>query len=362
MDRTLCLWDLKNGLPISQSRPLGSIIRAVAMDDKLLVAGLSDNSCRVIREDHRDLSRPLFDLSTADDQSAFLRGHSGPVSTVDLTSRSLVTGSWDCSVKTYTRMDEELSLSRTDFYEDWVQSLVVRGKHTLVASGSIAHCVDHETGQTIHQFDGLHESVINSVEGSRDSRQMFTAGSEGLVMSHDLRMKRSSVVLWHHNGSVNALSYDDPWLASASSDGTVLLVNTQESSSTTNQRGLGPNCRLLHSPSNSPAYCVDVCDGWIGVGSESDTVKTFDFSKAVVISDKAAAARAANSIARNMSRKKGRSIQDAKVLAPSPAESLLGTSPPSLPPLIPELQGSRSKGHHWWRKKKEPKIGTIKKD
>jgi hypothetical protein len=333
----------------------------VALDDSLLVAGLGDNSCRVIHA-NRGQAGPLFDLSVAENESSFLRGHSGPVFCLDLTSETLTTGSWDTTVRTYCRSrpggaEEELTLSRTDCYPDWVQALVVRGKHTLVASGSVVHCVDQETGTAISKFDGLHESIINAVEGTRDSRILFTAGSEGLVMSHDLRMKRSSCVLWHHNSSVNSLSLDDPWLASSSSDGTVLLVNTEKAArGMTAQRGLGPNCRLLHSPSNNPAFCVDISDGWVCVGSESDTVKTFDFSKAMVASEKAAAARAAKATARGSGVKKNKGGADlrvnAKATAPSLSETLLGTSPPSLPPLIHELQAKSSKGHRWWRRRK----------
>lgn len=177
MDRTLCLWDLRSGLPLSQSKPLGAIVRGVAMDDSLLVAGLSDNSCRVVRANRSDRG-PLFDLSTAEDDSAFLRGHSGPVSCVDLTPGSVTTGSWDCTVRTYNRgRDDELALVRTDGYDDWVQSLVVRGKHTLVASGSIVYCVDHETGQTVMKFEGLHESTINALEVRDESNLVILEGS-----------------------------------------------------------------------------------------------------------------------------------------------------------------------------------------
>lgn len=45
-------------------------------------------------------------------------------------------------------------------------------------------------------------------------------------MAHDLRMRSGSRVLWHHNAGVAGLAYEDPWIASAGTDGVIMLIDT----------------------------------------------------------------------------------------------------------------------------------------
>lgn len=39
--------------------------------------------------------------------------------------------------------------------------------------------------------------------------------------------QEGSFVLWQHNAGVTGLSYEDPWLATSSADGSTMLINTQ---------------------------------------------------------------------------------------------------------------------------------------
>lgn len=80
-----------------------------------------------------------------------------------------------------------------------VLSVAARGKHLLVAAGSEVFCHDVATGQVVRKFQDLHQGSILCVEGTQDSKMLFTAAGEGLVMAHDLRMKHSSRLIWHHN-------------------------------------------------------------------------------------------------------------------------------------------------------------------
>lgn len=58
---------------------------------------------------------------------------------------------------------------------------------------------DLASGQLLRKFQNLHEGSVAGVEGSHNGRLIFTGAADGLVMAHDLRMKRPSCVLWHHN-------------------------------------------------------------------------------------------------------------------------------------------------------------------
>jgi len=211
----------------------------VAMDPRLIVSGCADKTLKAwvpaSSSDYPDhictggaketQSPPLFDLS---ESHIDLPAHGGPVSTLCLTDRALYSGSWDQSVRTFTRSDDcpgALHLSSEHFFSDCeslilvhhpcmayiacdlplnrvftgVMSVVARGKHLLVAAGSEVSCHDLSTGQIVRKFQDLHQSNVLAVEGTQNSKMLFTAAGEGLVMAHDLRMKNGSRLIWHHN-------------------------------------------------------------------------------------------------------------------------------------------------------------------
>lgn len=74
------------------------------------------------------------------------------------------------------------------------------------------------------QFQNLHEGSVSCVEGTHSGKMLFSGGADGLLMAHDLRMKESSRVLWHHNAGVHGLALEDPWLVSAASGGVVVCT------------------------------------------------------------------------------------------------------------------------------------------
>lgn len=103
---------------------------------------------------------------------------------------------------------------------------------------------------------------------------------------------------------VHALSFEDPWLATASGDGTVILLNTETQLGRAGSAGgagagrcLSANCRQLQAPGGA-AFCVDLADCWVVCGSESETVRTWDFSRAAEVANRAAAAKASRAAAR----------------------------------------------------------------
>jgi hypothetical protein len=161
------------------------------------------------------------------------------------------------------------------------------------------------------------------------------ARSPPKVIGHDLRMRADagSVVVWHHNAPVNSLSFEDPWLASASSDGMVLMTNTEAApptrgggsgaaaaaaSARAGKRGGGGGAgaggdgkvfspgtrRNLPIAGGEPVFAVDIADQFLAAGGRRDVVAIWDFTAAEAAAARAAAAKAART-ARRASGKRG---------------------------------------------------------
>jgi hypothetical protein len=132
------------------------------------------------------------------------------------------------------------------------------------------------------------------------------------VIGHDLRMRADagSIVVWHHNAPVNSLSFEDPWLASASSDGMVLMTNTGAAAPTTRPGKRPGGCAAaggggagrVFSPSTrrnlpiaggEPVFAVDISDQYLAAGGRRDVVSIWAFTAAEAAAARAAAARTA---------------------------------------------------------------------
>ena len=172
---------------------------------------------------------------------------------------------------------------------------------------------------------------------------------------------------------VQSLSFEDPWLASAASDGSVLLIDvdaqhrggsatgTWRSTFRGSSGGPSPaSCchRYLHTPAG-PAYCVDLSDQRVVCGSESETVRVWDFTDSQAQAERALAAKASRG-SRKQSRKgslpehggsSGRSkpqtrkihsdvgLTDSLLQGTDFSAHMFGTSPPVLPPVLEVLSG-----------------------
>lgn len=94
-------WDLASGMQLGASRRHGGTVRCLAADAALLASGCSDNSIRVWRCGAGSSTSALpFDLAG---ERIVLEGHTGPVSSLQLTPELLASGSWDCSVRLWDR-------------------------------------------------------------------------------------------------------------------------------------------------------------------------------------------------------------------------------------------------------------------
>ncbi|KAJ9518263.1 hypothetical protein QJQ45_010258 [Haematococcus lacustris] len=270
--------------------------------------------------------RQLFDVASA--PAHCLTGHRGPVSALCLTPEALYSGSWDYTVRVWSREEGEngpgFQCVNVLGYDDWVGSVTARGGHLLVSAGVEVLVHDLGTGQVLRKFQNLHEGHVNCLEGSHSGRMLFTGSGDGLVLAHDLRMRDPTSVLWHFNAGVHSLALEDPWLACSAADGGVVLLNTEaalgrmpggsqyRAGCRSSSRGpaaawtpgsgaggrgaggrhsLGANCRQL-AAAGGPAYSVDLVEQWLAAGSECTTVRVWDFTGAAEAAERAAIARA----------------------------------------------------------------------
>ncbi|KAL6753091.1 WD40-repeat-containing domain protein [Haematococcus lacustris] len=270
--------------------------------------------------------RLLFDVASAPVHC--LTGHRGPVSALCLTPEALYSGSWDYTVRVWSREEGEngpgFQCVNVLGYDDWVGSVTARGGHLLVSAGVEVLVHDLGTGQVLRKFQNLHEGHVNCLEGSHSGRMLFTGSGDGLVLAHDLRMRDPTSVLWHFNAGVHSLALEDPWLACSAADGGVVLLNTEaalgrmpggsqyRAGCRSSSRGpaaawtpgsgaggrgaggrhsLGANCRQL-AAAGGPAYSVDLVEQWLAAGSECTTVRVWDFTGAAEAAERAAIARA----------------------------------------------------------------------
>jgi hypothetical protein len=80
MDRTVKLWDLRQGVPLATSRSHLGLVRCVAADEHLLVSGSSDTNLRAWRA--QPALPHVFDIAGSGE--VLLRGHAGPVTSLSL--------------------------------------------------------------------------------------------------------------------------------------------------------------------------------------------------------------------------------------------------------------------------------------
>lgn len=277
LDKTVRLWDLEAGIPLSCSKLHGGTVRKLAIGPDTLVSGSADAVVRVW-----DLAK----LKTTHQASPRkLMGHTGPISGLALVESTIFSGSWDCSVRVWD-WDGDRAKSRAVFkYEDWVWAIVCRGSSLVVAAGKDLIFQDAATGKVVRHVQHVRdEGHISCLESTQDSRVVFTGAADGMVQMHDTRAKLSTCTLWKHTAGVSDLAFEDPWVASCSHDGSLAMVNIEKKLHATNDISLTP-AKLFPRASDTrriawedgPVYCVDMCSEWLACGSESPVVKSWDF-------------------------------------------------------------------------------------
>ncbi|CAM6093738.1 unnamed protein product [Calypogeia fissa] len=326
-DQTVRLWNLEEGLPVAISRTLGETIRAIAVDMTMLVVGGTDAVLRVWRAN--PACPHLFDVGglwnsiPGKGPETGLHGHTGPVTCLGLDELNIYSGSWDMSIKVWSRTT--LKCSHNLRHMDWVWSLVVRGGRVLSTAGSDVYTWDAQTGKQLRVRKGVHSGQAYAVEGTRSGHIVFTGGEDGAVRMFDDRISRrkssmadlgedcsaaglsglrEAVASWNpHSSAVYSLAFDDPWLVSASGDGSLAMMDVRQilkRASGASKPSVGGNSKWRRSGQylvskegetaqrrlagfHHSAYSVDLGADRVVSGGEEKIVRIWDFSQALEI-------------------------------------------------------------------------------
>ncbi|KAG5376491.1 hypothetical protein IGI04_041087, partial [Brassica rapa subsp. trilocularis] len=150
-------------------------------------------------------------------------------------------GSWDMSVRIWDR--SSFKCIKTLRHSDWVWGLAPHETSIACAAGSDVYIWDisSETPEAI--IHDAHEGNTYSLARSHSGDFLFTGGEDGGIKMFEIRKhgNETSVLLisqWMpHTGPVYSLSFEFPWLVSASGDGKLALIDVRKLLKT-NRRGL----------------------------------------------------------------------------------------------------------------------------
>ncbi|KAL9687739.1 hypothetical protein QQ045_032146 [Rhodiola kirilowii] len=311
-DSVVRMWDLEEGLSIGLSMPLGSTVRAVSADHKLMVAGTTDGFIHCW--EGSDGLPHLFELKTSHNLNAGFRlwEHQGPVTCLALDNTRIYSGSWDMTVRVWDRSVYQcVQVLR---HSDWVWSLAPHCNTLASTSGSDLYLWDTISGAQIALVQTADVGNSFGLARSRSGDLLFTGGEDGAVHMFQLRNDGKNdyhvyqLVSWiPHTGPIHSLAFEYPWLISASSDGKLSLMDvrvplkTNKQTLQTNFKNINPHRnpskiqveppqRMLHGFGCS-LFSVSIGAQRIVCGGEEGVVRIWNFSRALEIEQRARALR-----------------------------------------------------------------------
>ncbi|XP_058196243.1 F-box/WD-40 repeat-containing protein At5g21040 [Rhododendron vialii] len=310
-DSIVRMWDMVEGLAIASSRPLGSTIRAVVADTKLLIAGGTDGFIHGWRAEEGLPN--LFDLEGPKNQKSSefrLWEHEGPITCLALDLTRIYSGSWDMTVRVWDR--SLLKCMKVLRHSDWVWSLVPHDTTLATAAGSDVYVWDSNTGSHIAMVSDAHVGNTCSLARSHTGKLLFTGGEDGAIHMFELSNHfvednlLQQVATWiPHSGPVNSLAFEFPWLVSASSDGRLSLIdvrkllkvsrrsaikNSKRVCSQAYQNHVEPPQRMLHG-FGSNLFSVGIGCDRVVCGGEEGVIRIWNFSQALEIEQRVHASR-----------------------------------------------------------------------
>lgn len=323
-DSIVRMWDMEDCLAISSSRPLGCTIRAVFADTKLLIAGGTEGFIHGWRAEEG--LPTLFDLKGPPNQVTEFRlwEHGGPVTCLALDLTRIYSGSWDMTVCVWDRSN--LKCVNILRHGDWVWCLAPHDTTLASVSGSDLYVWDIETGNRVAVFGDAHVGNTYALARSHTGKLIFTGGEDGSILMFEFyETHLRHVATWvPHSGPVYSLSFEFPWLVSASSDGRLSLIDVRKLLKTSRSSAMGhakrineqksvePPQRMLHGFANN-LFSVDIGCDRIVCGGEEGVVRVWNFSQALEIEQRVQASRGIR-LENRMQRRKHQSEMNGKGL------------------------------------------------
>ena len=246
-DRTVRVWDIKGGrctqifqghtstvrcLQILMPTPIGTTHdgRQILMPKQpLIITGSRDSNLRVWK-----LPKPgdpdFFQTGPAPDESAecpyyvrTLAGHHHSVRAIAAHADTLVSGSYDCSVRVWKISTGE-TLHRLNGHSQKVYSVVLDTKRNRCISGSMDNLVkvwSLETGSVLFNLEG-HSSLVGLLDLQQD--RLVSAAADSTLRIWDPENGNCKSTLSAHTGAITCFQHDGQKVISGS-DRTLKMWN-----------------------------------------------------------------------------------------------------------------------------------------
>ena len=236
-DRTVRVWDIEKGkctqvfqghtstvrcLQILMPTPVEGRSRDQMMPKQpLIITGSRDSNLRVWKLP-KPGDPPLFQTGPAPDENAdckyFVRtlaGHHHSVRAIAAYADTLVSGSYDCSVRVWKISTGE-TLHRLQGHTQKVYSVVLDNKRKRCISGSMDHLVkvwSLETGTVLFNLEG-HSSLVGLLDLQQD--RLVSAAADSTLRIWDPENGHCRSTLSAHTGAITCFQHDGQKVISGS--------------------------------------------------------------------------------------------------------------------------------------------------
>ena len=187
----------------------------------LIITGSRDSNLRVWKLPAAD-DPPFFQAGPAPDESSecpyFVRaltGHHHSVRAIAAHADTLVSGSYDCSVRVWKISTGEL-VHRLNGHNQRVYSVVLNHKRNRCISGSMDNIVrvwSLETGMNLHTLEG-HSSLVGLLDLQQD--RLVSAAADSTLRIWDPESGQCKSILTAHTGAITCFQHDGQKVISGS--------------------------------------------------------------------------------------------------------------------------------------------------
>lgn len=204
-----------------ESESSGILCLALSIDDKLIIAGLSDGMIKI--------------WNSAENRSvANLKAHKNCVSTVAVSydNRCIMSGSLDCTIKIWSMTD--LTLENVIEVNSWISSVRFTYDNSYIIAGLYDTTIRlWSISSQTSSFSYIgHEGSVFSIAITTDSQFLVSGAADNTVRIWNLTTQSSEGVLTGHTDWVHTvvLTSDNQYIISGSSDATIRLWNLSSKS------------------------------------------------------------------------------------------------------------------------------------